>query len=318
MASKSTQIQPKIYVGIDVSKKTLDVAADGKEQKFTNDAAGFRSLQKWLKEQHPGGDTHLVCEATGGYEQPLVRFFLKAKTPVSIVMPARVRSFAKAIGQKAKTDRIDADLIVAFAQATAPRPLQERDELQRELAQLVDFRQQILDQITILENQAEHQSDGFAARSSSRMLTAYRKELAALERAIDQVLSKSSTILDRYRRLMKVQGVGRYTALAVLAYLPEIGTLSKGKVAALAGLAPYNNDSGPKKGRRSISGGRPKLRRCLYMAAVTAARCNSVLQPFYATLRNGGKSTKVALTAVMRKLLVFLNHIIKNPDFSLA
>jgi transposase len=176
----------------------------------------------------------------------------------------------------------------------------------------------MLDQITILENQAEHRSAGFAARSSSRMLKAYRKELAELERAIDQLLSKSRTLHDRYLRLIKVQGVGRYTALAVLAYLPEIGTLSKGEVAALAGLAPYNNDSGPKKGRRSISGGRSKLRRCLYMAAVTASRFNAVLKPFYTTLRDGGKSNKVALTAVMRKLVVFLNHIIKNPDFSLA
>lgn len=318
MATESTQIQPKIYVGVDVAKKTLDISAEDQSLQISNNLSGFRFLHQWLRKHHPSRDIHLVCEATGGYEQALARFFVNAKVTVSIVMPGRVRSYARAIGQKAKTDRIDAALLVRFAQATEPRPLQECDQVQIELAALMDFRQQIIDQIAILVNQAEHLSTGFAAKSSSRMISSFRKELAALEKAIDELVNSNSRLSSYYQRLITVKGVGRCTALGVLAYLPEIGTLSKGEAAALAGLAPYNNDSGPKKGRRSISGGRCKLRRCLYMAAVTAARCNAVLKPFYKSLRSNGKPAKVALTAVMRKLIVFLNHLIKNPDFSLA
>lgn len=318
MATESTQIQPKIYVGVDIAKKTLDVSAENQEQQIPNDSSGFRSLLKWLRKHYPDREIHLVCEATGGYERALARFFVNANIPVSIVMPARVRSYALAIGQKAKTDQIDAALLVKYAQATEPRPLQECDQVQIELAALMDFRQQITEQISILENQAEHLSTAFAGKSSSRLIGSFRKELAALERAIDQLIATSSRLSGHYKRLIKVNGVGRFTVLAVLAYLPEIGSLSKRKAAALAGLAPYNNDSGPRKGRRSISGGRSKLRRCLYMAAVTAARCNPVLKSFYTRLRDSGKPAKLALTAVMRKLIVLLNHMIKNPDFTLA
>lgn len=318
MVTESNQTEPAItYVGVDVSKNELDIHAEGRTIQVKNQPSGFKELLRWLeKENLP--NIQVVCEATGGYEQALVHAMRDAGITTCIVMPARVRAFANAIGLQAKTDPIDAQLIVRYAEATKPRALSECDQTQKALALLIDFRQQLLDQIKTLKNQAEHLGNAATAAISKRLLLNYEKELKRLEKDIDALLEKSGALSEHYKALLKVQGIGRYTALSVLAYLPEIGTLSRKRVAALAGLAPYNHDSGTKKGYRSIRGGRTKLRRGLYMAALTASRSNPVLSVFYERLKKQGKPSKVALTAVMRKLVILCNELIKNPQLSLA
>jgi len=318
MATESNQPHNQItFVGIDVSKDSLDVAAGGNHRTFKNSPTGFRDLLKWIRKSQDEA-FQIICEATGGYERPLVKALLAEGVLVSVVTPARVRSLARSFGTYAKTDKIDAALLVRFGEVTRPKPLTPPDRESQNLTELVDFRRQILDQISILKNQQEHLTPGPLLRSSNRVLRTYQAELKLLEKAIDELMKANGRLWEKFQRLMQVEGVGRYTALGVLAYFHEIGSLSRKQAAALAGLAPYNNDSGNRKGSRSIHGGRTKLRGALYMAALTAAHKNPVLSPFYARLKANGKASKAALTAVMRKLIVLLNHLIKHPEFSLA
>lgn len=318
MATENNQPQlPITYVGIDVSKNNLDVSASGNHRTFKNSPAGFREMLKWLRMSQVE-QFHLVCEASGGYERHLVQALLEADVPVSIVSAARARSLARSLGLHAKTDKIDAGLLVRFGEVTKPKSRTRLDGASKALTELVDFRRQLLDQISILKNQQEHLTPGPLTRSSNRLLRSYEAELKMIEKAIDELMRDNEVLWKNYQRLIQVQGVGRYTALAVLAYFPEIGKLSRKQAAALAGVAPYSKDSGNRQGRRSIYGGRTKLRTSLYMAALTAAHSNPVLAPFYARLKANGKASKAALTAVMRKLIVLLNHLIKHPEFSLA
>ena len=318
MATEPNQAHNQItFVGVDISKETLDVSAGGNHRTFKNSPAGFRDLLKWVRKSQ-AETFQIICEATGGYERSLVQALHVENVPVSVVQPARVRSLARSLGAFAKTDKIDAALLVRFGEITTPKAFTAPDRATKALTELVDFRQQILDQISVLKNQQEHLTPGPLARSSNRILRAYQAEIKLLEKTIDELMKANQGLWENFQRLVQVKGVGRYTALGVLAYFPEIGKLSRKQAAALAGLAPYNKDSGNRKGHRSIHGGRTKLRGALYMAALTAAHKNPVLSQFYTKLKANGKASKAALTAVMRKLIALLNHLIKHPEFSLA
>ncbi len=303
------------YVGVDVAKKSLAVDGVGCCGELPNDAKGHRGLLRLLgKTAQP---VHVIVEASGGYEQGLVRALHEANIPVSVVEPFRVRSFARAKGLRAKTDPIDASVLRAFGEAIRPRPsLPPRSE-QLRLAELVTRRAQLIDSEVAESNRSAHYLDPLVRRQAKTYLRFLRRQIEQCESAIAQLIEKDQSIKQHSARLQQVPGVGAITAATLLADMPELGTLSDETAAALAGVAPYNNDSGPFRGQRRIRGGRASVRRALYMAALSAVRHDLILKGFYQRLRAAGKKPLVALVAVMRKLIILLNRLLKNPNLTL-
>jgi transposase len=304
------------YLGLDVAKATLDIAGPSiKTTQVPNSAEGYDQLLSALKALP--SPVRIVCEATGGYERGVVAALMVAGIGVCRVNPARVRHFAKSIGQLAKTDRLDAALLAEFGRQTAPRPLPLCSQALDELRGLYDRRQQLVVWRTAEKNRLD--------TALRNMLPLIKKTLRFLDRQIEQTerlidahVAAHQEIHTKIARMELVKGVGRVTATVLLAHMPQIGSITDNQAAALAGVAPYNADSGPSHGKRYIRGGRRQVRSVLYMAAVTASRSNPILRAFYERLRQNGKPAKVALTAVMRKLVVLLNRLIKNPHFALA
>jgi transposase len=303
-----------IHAGLDIAKSSLQLHLAGERHDLPNTAAGHRRLRKLLA-AHPG--SHVICEATGGYEREVVAALHAAAIPVSVLNPARVRHFARATGQWAKTDRIDAALLAAYGQALRPKATPPRTVPEQQLGELVRRRAQILELLVMQRQQAERLELPALRRQAQSLVRRLEADLAKVEVFLQRLRDQTRTLDERIRRLEAITGVGEITALAVLAELPELGTLNRGQAGALAGLAPHPRQSGQWDGRRTIGGGRPAVRRALYMAALVAARCNRPLKAFYERLRLAGKPAKVALTAVMRKLLVLMNHTLKNPNFIL-
>jgi transposase len=299
------------FVGIDVSKASLDVhlRPQGKSFRLANDPDGIAILVERLKALGPAG---IVLEATGGYETAAAAALALAGLPPALVNPRQARDFARATGRLAKTDALDAAALAHFAEAVrpVPRPLPDADA--QAFADLVARRRQLLEM-----RAAEHNRLGTAATP------AVRRDLEAhvrwLSRRLDQVeqqlaaaVQASSLWRAKEDLLRGVPGVGPTVARTLLAALPELGTLSRQQVAALAGLAPRNRDSGQFRGQRRIGGGRAEVRAVLYMASLSAVRVNPVLRPFYQRLRAAGKRAKVALVAVARKLLTLLNAMLRD------
>jgi transposase len=302
------------YTGLDIAKQNLQLHRAGRIHDLPNTAAGHRRLLKLLAGQ-PG--IHVVCEATGGYERDVVAALHEARVPVSVLNPARVRHFARATGQRAKTDDIDAAVLSAYGQALRPKPTAPRTELEQQLAELVRRRVQVLETLVAQRQQAERLTIPALRRQAQSLVRRLERDVTQIEGQLQALRTQASGLDERVKKLEAITGVGTITALGVLAELPELGTLNRGQAAALAGLAPHPRESGQWHGRRSIGGGRAPVRRALYMAALVAARSNSHLKAFYQRLRAAGKPAKVALTAVMRKLIVLMNHILKNPHFAL-
>lgn len=303
-----------IHTGLDLAKLNLQLHLLGRLHDLPNTSAGHRRLLKLLT-AHPGA--HVVCEATGGYERAVVAALQAAKITVSVLNPARVRHFARATGQRAKTDHLDAAVLTAYGQALQPKPTAPRTESEQQLAELVRRRVQLVEALVIQRQQAERLALPVVRRQAQSLVRRLERDLKQIE-AQRQVLRTQAAALDeRVQKLEAITGVGSLTALGVLAELPELGTLNRRQAAALAGLAPHPRESGQWHGRRSIGGGRAPVRRALYMAALVAARSNRVLKAFYQRLRAAGKPAKVALTAVMRKLVVLMNQILKHPNFAL-
>lgn len=303
-----------IYTGLDIAKLNLQLHLAGRIDDLPNTAAGHRRLLKLLATQ-PG--VHVVCEATGGYEREVVAALHQARVPISVLNPARVRHFARATGQRAKTDDIDAALLSAYGRALHPKPTAPRTELEEQLTELVRRRGQVLEILVAQRQQAERLSLPALRRQAASLVRRLERDLEQIEEQLQTLRAQTAELDQRVQKLEAITGVGTITALGVLAELPELGTLNRRQAAALAGLAPHPRESGQWQGRRSIGGGRAPVRRALYMAALVAARCNRQLKEFYQRLRAAGKPAKVALTAVMRKLIVLMNHILKNPNFAL-
>jgi transposase len=299
-----------IFVGIDVSKARLDVAMCRSAEKLSvsNDEVGVQALVKRLSEIKPA---LIVLEATGGLERSVSGALGSAQLPVVVVNPRQVRDFAKAIGQLAKTDRIDALVLARFAEAVRPplRPLP--DELSLELRALIARRRQLIEMMV-----AEKNRRSAASRVVKKRIEAHLRWLEAeLDRAdkdLDQSIRQSPIWREHEDLLKTVPGIGPIVSRTLLAELPELGTLNRKKIAALVGIAPLNCDSGTFRGRRGIWGGRATVRAVLYMAALVASRRNSLIRNFYQRLRDKGKAPKVALVACMRKLLIILNAMIKH------
>lgn len=303
-----------IHAGLDIAKLNLQLHLAGRCHDLPNTAAGHRRLRKLLATQ-PG--VHVICEATGGYERAVVAALHAAKVPVSILNPARVRHFARAQGQRAKTDHIDAAVLSAYGQALQPKPTVPRTEQEQHLAELIRRRAQVVEILVAQRQQAERLTVLALRRQAQSLVRRLERDLAQIEEQLKELRTHAASLDERVQKLEAITGVGSLTALGVLAELPELGTLNRRQAAALAGLAPHPRESGQWHGRRTIGGGRAPVRRALYMAALVAARSNRQLKEFYQRLRAAGKPAKVALTAVMRKLIVLMNHTLKHPNFVL-
>jgi transposase len=303
-----------IYAGLDIAKLNLQLHLAGRIHDLPNTAAGHRRLIKLLS---PQSGIHVVCEATGGYEREVVAALQEAKVPVSVLNPARVRHFARAAGQRAKTDDIDAAILSAYGQALQPKPTAPRTQPEQQLSELVRRRVQVLEILVAQRQQAQRLTLPALRRQAQSLVHRLERDREQIEAQLKALRTQATTLEARVQKLQAITGVGTITALGVLAELPELGTLNRRQAAALAGLAPHPRQSGQWQGRRSIGGGRAPVRRALYMAALVAAHSNRQLKEFYQRLRMAGKPAKVALTAVMRKLIVLMNHILKNPNFAL-
>src|ERR1700722_5121316 len=303
-----------IYSGLDIAKQNLQLHLGSRIHDLANSAVGHRRLIKLLAAR-PG--VQVVCEATGGYERDVIAALHGAHIPVSVLNPARVRHFARAQGQRAKTDHIDAALLSSYGQALQPKPTAPRTELEQQLTELVRRRVPLLDCLVTQRQQAERLTLPALRRQAQSLVRRLERDLEQIEDQLKELRQHAPALDKRAQKLETITGVGSITALGVLAELPELGTLNRRQAAALAGLAPHPRESGQWHGRRSIGGGRAPVRRALYMAALVAAHSNRQLKEFYKRLRATGKPAKVALTAVMRKLIVLMNHILKNPNFAL-
>ena len=306
------------YLGLDIAKLTLDLNPHPALPKrtYTNDPAGLRTLVTALCRLP--GPLHLICEATGGYEHHLLQTLHQAQLPVTLLNPRHARDFARAKGLLAKTDRLDAAVLAEYGQLFNPTPTPPTSPAQQRLAALVIRRQELLTLHTQERHRAEHLHDRFVQREARGLLRILANHLARLEAEMNALLQTQATLRAQVQRLTSIQGIGVRTACQLLAALPELGTLARGQTAALAGLAPYNHDSGPHRGQRHIAHGRALARTALYMAALVAARYNPVLRPLYQRLRAKGKPAKVALVALMRKLAELANLLLKNPQLVVA
>jgi transposase len=303
-----------IYAGLDIAKSNLQLHLAGRFYDLANTAAGHRRLLKLLAGEPR---VQVICEATGGYERDVVAALHQANVPVSVLNPARVRHFARAAGQRAKTDNIDAAILSAYGQALVPKPTAPRTQQEQQLAELIRRRVQVLEILVAQRQQAQRLTVPVLRRQAQSLVRRLERDLEQIESQLKELRAQVASLDQRLQKLEAITGVGTITALGVLAELPELGTLNRRQVAALAGLAPHPRESGQWQGRRTIGGGRAPVRRALYMAALVASRSNRQLKEFYQRLRSAGKPAKVALTAVMRKLIVLMNQILKNPNFVL-
>ena len=280
----------------------------GEPRQFTNDEAGIAAIVKWLKGRPV---ERIVLEATGGYETALATALAVAGLPVVVVNPKRVRDFAKASGILAKTDKIDAQVLARFGELIKPpvRPLP--DEAQRELAELLDRRMQLV--VMRAQEKTRLATVLPVARQDIQEHIAWLdKRIARFESDLGERLKKSEIWKEKVKLLKAVPGVWKVTIFALLARLPELGQFNRQQFAALVGVAPFNDDSGKRRGQRYIRGGRCEVRCVLYMATLTARRWNPAIKAFFERLTAAGKPYKVAMTACMRKLLTILNVIMKN------
>jgi len=299
------------YIGIDVSKDRLDVHVRPSDDAFAvgRDGEGLAALIERVGLLDP----HLVVlEATGGFELTVAAALVAAGIPLAVVNPRQIRDFARATGQLAKTDALDAKAIARFAEAVRPEPRAVPDEQARALGELVARRRQVIEMMTTERNRRRQLTNRRLIKSVDRLLAVLLKELAELDRDVGEGIRGTPAWRERDQLLRSVPGIGDVVSRTLIADLPELGSLDRKQIAALVGVAPLNRDSGKMRGRRTIWGGRAKVRSALYMAALVASRHNPVLAVFYQRLVAAGKAKKLAITAVMRKLLTILNAIIRD------
>ena len=304
-------VMESITVGIDVSKDRLDVAVRPSGEAFAveRNAAGLEQLTIRLRELAP---QVIALEATGGFETIAAAALAAARLPVVVVNPAQIRAFAKAIGQRAKTDPIDAAAIAHFAEATKPVPRPLPDDATRLLGDLVARRRQIIEMIGAERQREQRVTVPHLRQSITRLLKALEKELASLNTDIGDAVRGSPAWREKENLLVSVPGVGQVISSILIAELPELGQLGRREIAALAGLAPFTRQSGKWRGKSFIGGGRTAVRTALFMGAFVAKRHNPVLKAFFDSLVAAGKPKMVALIAVARKLLTILNAIIRD------
>jgi transposase len=279
-------------------------------RQFHNDAEGIGELVGVMQQLSP---TVTVVEATGGYERRMVAQMVSAGMSVAVVNPTRVRDFARSLGQLAKTDRIDARIIAHYASVVQPAVRERKGVAEEYLAALVERRRQIIVMLTAEKNRL-HTAPAATRPGVQAHVDWLETELDSLEADINHCIQENEEWREKQALLCSMPGVGKITAATLVAELPELGKLNRQKIAALVGVAPFNKDSGKKRGRRRIFGGRAAVRRTLYMAALVATRFNPVIRRFYERLLQRGKEKKVALTACMRKMIVILNSMVRKGE----
>jgi len=303
-------MEGEVVVGIDVSKATLDIALLPGEEVFSQEhsSPGVATLVERLKRVAP---VLVVLEASGGLETALVAELAAAGLPVAVVNPRQVRDFARATGQLAKTDPLDARVLARFGERIRPELRELPDEQTRQLKALVVRRRQLVEMMVAEHNRLDR-APKVLHPQLRRHIDWLRKQVRTLDHDLDQQLRNSPVWREKEKLLRSVPGVGPVACSTLIAGLPELGSLPRRQIAALVGVAPLNRDSGIMRGRRMVWGGRAEVRTALYMSTVVAVRFNPVLKSFYLRLRAAGKSPKIALIACMRKLLVILNAIVKH------
>ena len=301
-----------VFIGIDISKSSLDTAvgATGEYKSFANTEEGQASMRDFIISKHPA---LIVVEATGGFELGALRILASAGLPVVAVNPRQVRDFAKAVGTLAKTDKIDAHIIARFAEAVKPEVRPMKTEEEEMLDALNGRRFQLIEMITAEKNRLSRATK-WTKDSIIGHIKMLEESLAKIDRDMDDLIKNSPIWRRKEEVLRSIPGVGKVMARTLLADMPEIGTMNRRQISALAGVAPMNRDSGKYKGCRRIWGGRSQVRSVLYMCAFSSIRCNPIIKAFYKRLRDAGKKFKVAITACMRKLLTIINTIMKNDS----
>jgi transposase len=301
---------PQVFVGIDVAKAQLDIALrpTGDRWAVSNDETGLATLVVRLHAVQPA---LIVLEATGGYHRAVVAALAAAALPLVVVNPRQVRDFAKATGQLAKTDQLDARAVAHFAEAVRPAPRPLPDAQTEELRALLARRRQLIAMRTAEQNRLENAPHRLRADIEAH-ITWLTQRVATLDDDLDTTLRASPVWRERETLYRGVPGIGPVCARTLILDLPELGTISRQRIAALVGVAPFNRDSGTLRGTRTTWGGRAHVRATLYMSTLVAVRYNPILKRFYERLRTAGKVAKVALTACMRKLLTILNAMVKH------
>lgn len=300
------------WVGVDVSKGYLDVYFLDSQRlaRYPNDEAGIHELQRDASTlEQPA----VVCEASGGYEQAMVSALCAAGVRLSVVNPRRVRELARALGNLAKTDAIDAHSIARFGQVVCPEAVVLASELEQQIEALVKRRQQLVD-ILSAEKNRHAQLQGPMRDDVEAHIDWLKERIEHLDNQIKSLTAQHQSWHERQLLLQSPKGVGPIVSIGLLVYLPELGRLNRKQIAALVGVAPFNRDSGQSRGKRRISGGRTEIRSLLYLAAIVAIRHNPPLRAYYQQLRERGKLKKVAIVACMRKLLTCLNAMVRDNE----
>ena len=304
--------EEKMYVGIDVSKTWLDIAILPTEEdwRIENTENGIAKL---IQELRVLSLDRITVEATGGYEAKLVERLAEAGLPVCRVNPGRVRRFAQGMNWLAKTDKIDANVLAQFGEKAQPRLLVLPTEAEKRLSALVKRRKQVVDMLISEQNRTEL-AEAEVFESISNTIQFLQKQLAELDAQIQVLIDQTPDLRQKQNLLQSVPGVGKVLSSTLISQMPELGSCDRKEIAALGGLAPFNHDSGRKRGRRMIRGGRSFIRRVLYMATISATRFNPVIKSMYERLLATGKLKKVAIVACMRKLLTILNAILRDQS----
>jgi transposase len=299
-----------VYAGLDIAKASLQLHFQERQYALANSPTGHKKLLALLE---PCPEVQIICEATGGYERPVVAALQSAELPVSILNPAHVRHFALSQGGRAKSDPLDCAVLTAYGRAHQPALAPKPNPALAQIRALVDWRAQLKEQLVRARQHGEHTTDAFILKQQAKLGKHLQAQIDALEKQLAKAVASSATHQEQVEVLDQMPGVGFITAITVLCHMPELGQLNRQQAGALAGLAPWVRQSGPWQGQRHIGGGRAVVRHALYMSAVVLARHKqTTLGKFYHHLRDQGKPAKVALTAVMRKLLVHMNQTLKE------
>ncbi len=300
----------KLVAGIDVSKDNLDIHLDGEDRRLPNNRDGFRAIARWFRDRRPD---RVILEATGRYHRALLQSLHAKGFAVCVAGPRQSRDFAKASGKLAKTDRVDARMLAAFGAAFADLPLtQPRGSLLDHLGDMLVAREMLVDQRAQLRTTFSELGDPVSRRRLPRIIAMHDREIGHYDKAIRELISGDSAHAESYRILTSIPGIGPVTAAALISWMAELGSIGNRQAAALIGVAPFARDSGVHSGARHVAGGRRRPRDVLYMAALSAKSHNPQMIALYQRLRERGKHHKVALVAVMRKLIVTANALLRD------
>jgi transposase len=302
-------LSQELYVGVDVSKDNLDIATNSEKgiRRLSNSTAGIKKAVEYLRGITP---VLVVFESTGGLELSLCQALAEAGIAAAPVNPRLIRNFAKAKGILAKTDAIDAQVIAQYGQAMQPQSQAFPDT--QELKEMMSRRSQIIEMLTAEKNRLKSARRTKIQQDIKANIEWLKSRLEGVDRDLEQTIKSIPEWRQKYELLESTPGIGNTTAISLVAGLAELGKLNRHQIAALAGVAPFNRDSGTMRGKRMVWGGRPRVRSALYMATLVATRWNPVIRQFYQRLCAAGKAKKVAITACMRKLLLILNSMLKN------